>query len=1055
MNLKKIFLALIACTGVIFGISNFNQIFPEANIRVTKSKQELLSISDGVAEKLGYKSYSNAMHMMCNSSFLNYARFEMDGVDTVNMVKDRIGYSPYLWKVRYFKEGEIKECFIYLSLDGEVIGIYMKIPEDESIYNIDEKHARKIAIKNVFKMEGNVPKKEEQIYYESEYGFNKQNNGRIDHYFTFENKNKIKDGKLKYNITISGNRLSNIFLSFKEPISFIKKYNDIRANNIKLTYVSYFFVAIFFVLTSLLFFRYLSLKKISTKIASTFSLLIILSYILSFATSFNQNLLYYNTSDNFVLYVIKIILNTLSGNANSFIFMFAAISVGLALDEEAFPNHISLRNLFNKQFLASKNYLNSIYVGYLVGSLDILVAFSFYYIAIKVFGWNAGMSNIDISIYSNSFPAISPFVNAFSAGFFEEIAFRVIPISIGVILAKKYNKKYLVPIFIILQAFVFSAAHANYPAVPYYFRLVELTIPSILFALSYWHFGLITAFVSHFVYDAIIMSESIFDNITFFGLLPAVVFSIMFFMPFFLHIFYRYILKIESKVLLNRDVKHEGDFMTLSMPKLKVNSSSANNFIIPILIFTGLSNISFKKRDNINLTQIESSVESFNKNKGFTAPFSHFSTIGMPPHEFVRENHSDRMEELKNKGILSPLFDYVYKNRENKLSHNIQVTPSGQVVSYSSFYDENISFKDISKDEAKSIAIKEIDSFYNLKSLKVLSEDSWKRVNRTDWVFVFEEDSLIRISAKVINSKVVSLRRYVHVPETFIRENNKIASYRNIISIFSNLISILLIILLGFLSLRCFKILSSKSILLISLSTIAIHTLGFVNSIKITLGSIGFYSNFITSVMNSVISLLISTILAITTYLTYIHFFKSVGINRDIDMDRKIRSSLIFAIGMDWILKVESAIFNWQDLSLFNGASTNVNVFNTIVFDFIKLSIPIVLAIVCANYFKNRIISLLIFFSTTFTLSNNFLISLKYSLIFVGLKTLIVTISYEDGWKYDPSSTFIGILMLLSLSHLGCILSINFAIGYLLAILVISYIIMVFVKKDGIFYSGK
>jgi hypothetical protein len=57
-------------------------------------------------------------------------------------------------------------------------------------------------------------------------------------------------------------------------------------------------------------------------------------------------------------------------------------------------------------------------------------------------------------------------------------------------LGKKYNKRGLfLLIGMIVQVLVFSAAHANYPQQPYYFRLVELIGPSLLFAFAYIYFG--------------------------------------------------------------------------------------------------------------------------------------------------------------------------------------------------------------------------------------------------------------------------------------------------------------------------------------------------------------------------------------------------------------------------------------------------------------------------------------------------------------------------------------------------------------------------------------
>ena len=61
-----------------------------------------------------------------------------------------------------------------------------------------------------------------------------------------------------------------------------------------------------------------------------------------------------------------------------------------------------------------------------------------------------------------------------------------------------------------LQAIVFGAAHATYPAQPAYARLVELVIPSLGFGLIYLRWGLLPAVVLHFAYDVVWFALPVF-----------------------------------------------------------------------------------------------------------------------------------------------------------------------------------------------------------------------------------------------------------------------------------------------------------------------------------------------------------------------------------------------------------------------------------------------------------------------------------------------------------------------------------------------------------------
>ncbi len=62
----------------------------------------------------------------------------------------------------------------------------------------------------------------------------------------------------------------------------------------------------------------------------------------------------------------------------------------------------------------------------------------------------------------------------------------------------------------ILQAVIFGAGHANYPAQPAYARLVELIIPALGFGGLYLLFGLVPAIVFHFAFDVVWFAMPLF-----------------------------------------------------------------------------------------------------------------------------------------------------------------------------------------------------------------------------------------------------------------------------------------------------------------------------------------------------------------------------------------------------------------------------------------------------------------------------------------------------------------------------------------------------------------
>ena len=59
----------------------------------------------------------------------------------------------------------------------------------------------------------------------------------------------------------------------------------------------------------------------------------------------------------------------------------------------------------------------------------------------------------------------------------------------------------------VVQALIFGAGHANYPAQPSYARVVELFLPSIVvYGMIYLRLGVVFAAITHYVYDVVLFS---------------------------------------------------------------------------------------------------------------------------------------------------------------------------------------------------------------------------------------------------------------------------------------------------------------------------------------------------------------------------------------------------------------------------------------------------------------------------------------------------------------------------------------------------------------------
>ncbi|MET0345663.1 MAG: CPBP family glutamic-type intramembrane protease, partial [Casimicrobiaceae bacterium] len=127
-------------------------------------------------------------------------------------------------------------------------------------------------------------------------------------------------------------------------------------------------------------------------------------------------------------------------------------------------------------------------------------------------GWWQPSENLsDPNILSSAIPALSPIAVSLQAGFWEECVFRAIPLALGALIGERYGRRRLgIAIAFVLQAVVFGAAHANYPGLPAYSRLVELLVPSMLWAAIFLRFGLLPTIILHVMFDLVLFAIPVF-----------------------------------------------------------------------------------------------------------------------------------------------------------------------------------------------------------------------------------------------------------------------------------------------------------------------------------------------------------------------------------------------------------------------------------------------------------------------------------------------------------------------------------------------------------------
>ncbi|MDZ4122099.1 MAG: CPBP family intramembrane glutamic endopeptidase, partial [Candidatus Cloacimonadaceae bacterium] len=241
----------------------------------------------------------------------------------------------------------------------------------------------------------------------------------------------------------------------------------------------------------------------------------------------------YETSSAVSTFVVQQIILMLVQSLLLGLLALITFVIAEAVTREAFPQQIQFWKVFDKDTATTKSVLGMVLSGYLMVPLFLAYVVGFYITSSTRWGWWYPSSTLsDPNILGSFFPWISAIGQALQAGFWEEAMFRALPLATMAIIGTKLKKRGLfITLGLIIQAFIFSGAHAGYAQQPYYFRLVELVIPSLAFAFLYLNVGLLPAVIMHFAYDAFLMNLSSFLTKAPGLALDRTIFIIVFFVP--------------------------------------------------------------------------------------------------------------------------------------------------------------------------------------------------------------------------------------------------------------------------------------------------------------------------------------------------------------------------------------------------------------------------------------------------------------------------------------------------------------------------------------------
>ncbi|MDD5059824.1 MAG: CPBP family intramembrane metalloprotease [Candidatus Omnitrophica bacterium] len=473
-----------------------------AFVNLSINKQQAITKSSEYLQSKGIevKNYSRAIIFDEDEGFNRYFQHAA-GLKAEEEFIEKHNFDLFRWMVRFFKESQKEEYYVYVSpRTGEVIRFFHLIEDIEPRIDLGKDNAR-------FKAEAFL--RETFNADLSNYDFHeekaKRYEKRTDYVFSWEEKGvyipwKENQGgaKLLTEVTVSGNEVREFN---KHRFDLPEKFSRYVEKQFILG--EYLFSIFYIILFAMLIFSVnIVLKKRQEVIPRLTKKWFY--YVAAFLFVINSAELLNSLQIIFMDYPTSARMSSFLGLVFSkWLFNTGFLIIGFIMPGiagETLSHEVFSKNKYSSFFTyIQSGFLNrgltrSIILGYLICAIMMGVqAIAFYY-GQKFLGvWREWSTMTYFS--SGYIPLLTAFVIGAGASLNEEINFRLF----GISFAKKYLRSSFLAV--LLASVIWGMGHTLYAIFPVWFRIIEVSLIGLLYGFILIRFGIIPLIVAHYLFD--------------------------------------------------------------------------------------------------------------------------------------------------------------------------------------------------------------------------------------------------------------------------------------------------------------------------------------------------------------------------------------------------------------------------------------------------------------------------------------------------------------------------------------------------------------------------
>lgn len=491
-------LAAVSALSIWYVVQNWRAAFPQASLTLRYSKTEITAQAAEFLASQGLTTDGYRQLTLFDPD--DRARLFLErelGLEEANrLMEERV--PVWRWRARWFRPPEKEEMTVCLSPLGRLVGFRHVIEEAAPGARLPPKEARALA--EAF-LRGRTEAAHRLIEQRAE-----ERPARQDYLFTWEEEGfTAKGATLRRRVVVQGDRIGEYLEFLHVPEQWQRDFAKLRASNELFQWTAEACFALLFVAAVILLIRWLRRRLIPWKP------LVALSGAVGGLMVLNQlNLLAFfidgmPTSTPFRETVLFGLLQAVGAGVGTFFYVILAAAAGEPLYRSAHPKKASLAALFSRRGLATKEFFLACVTGYGLTALHLGLVVAFYLVGRRFGAWSpqdVGYSDL----LSTAAPWLYPLTISVLASTSEEFWFRLLAIA----LLKRYLRSGWLAV--VVPALVWGFLHSNYPQQPGWIRGVEVGLIGVLAGMVMLRWGIMATLVWHYTVDAVFIGMILFES---------------------------------------------------------------------------------------------------------------------------------------------------------------------------------------------------------------------------------------------------------------------------------------------------------------------------------------------------------------------------------------------------------------------------------------------------------------------------------------------------------------------------------------------------------------